>query len=67
MSNKRLVRLTGTLLVFCGALNTTLALNGMFDDTEGTLWFPVAIVIGAAILVTNRPRTNKRKAANNGN
>lgn len=65
MSTERLTRLTGTALVLAGSAGTALTLAGHMDGTDGTLWFPVGVIIGIAVLIAHRPRATNRKGNTN--
>ena len=54
--SKQPIRFCGFVLVVWGGLGTVVQFAGIFDYGEGSLWLPVAAVIGVVILVVNRPR-----------
>lgn len=59
MSERRLLRLSALALVVFGGGGTMFALIGLFDDADGTLAFPVSVVVGIVALIKLRPRTPK--------
>ena len=59
MTNLQEIRLLGTALVILGAALSVFTLNSSDPTTDGTLVFPIALVIGISVLVTFRPRKQK--------